>query len=302
MNISEIKDTVLISDFLAKEGLTPVRQTGGQLAYRAPYRADGDPSLVVNDKKGMWYDHGEGVGGKIIDLAMKIYNTKDVEFTVGRINKLYSNVPVEQIPSRSNLVARDERKPHEIIKIKPLGNNFAITSYLDSRGVLEEAVKSKRIVEVYYDHINDAGDRKRYFGAGWKNDADGYDVRSKYGKICIDTKDMLFMTGTSGRTNVFEGMMNFLSAVKEKSVNFKDTNIVLNTLSLSTRAIFKIKQNPPLEINLFLDNGQGGDKFTRMFSEHFPSLNDKRHIYEGFSDYNDKVMADLEKKTIGHKL
>lgn len=300
MNIATIKDSILISDFLAREGFKPVRQTGGQLAYKAPYRIDGDPSLVVNDKKGMWYDHGEGIGGKIIDLAMKIYNTNDVEFTVNRINQLYDNVPLEKIPSRNDLEQREQRKLHDIVRVKPLGNNFAISAYLESRGVLEEAIKSQRVVEVYYDHINDQGNRKRYFGAGWKNDSGGYDVRSKYAKICINQKDMLYMEGKSGRTNVFEGMTNFLSALKEKAVTMSDTNVVLNTLSLSKKAIEKIKVDQPKEINLFLDNGQGGDKFTQLFKESFPTLIDRRNLYNGFGDYNEKVMDDMQKKSLSY--
>lgn len=301
MNIESIKNTVLISDFLQREGFKPVRQSASQISFKAPYRADSDPSLVVNDKKGVWYDHGEGTGGRIIDLAMKVYNTKDIQFVVNRINQLYYNVPVDQIPNRSQFEAREQKKPHEITRVKPLGNNFAITAYLESRGVYEEAVKSKQVVEVYYDHTNDKGDPKRYFGAGWKNDAGGYDVRSKYAKICIDHKDMLIVQGDSGKINVFEGMMNFLSALKEKSVSMKDTNIIMNSLSLSTRAIEKIKNSPSNQLNMFLDNGSGGDKFTRIFAEHFPSLNDRRDIYKGFGDYNEKVMDDLEKKTLNHK-
>ena len=229
-----------------------------------------------------------------------IYNTTDVQFAVKRINQLYSNVPVDEIPTRSFLTHQERSKPHEVIRTKPLGNNFAISAYLESRGVLDEAIKSGRVVEVYYDHINDIGDRKRYFGAGWKNDAGGYDVRSKYGKICIDHKDMLLMSGKSGRTNVFEGMINFLSALKEKTVTMQDTNIVLNSLSLSNKAIRQMKSTQQNEVNLFLDNGQGGDKFTKLFSDHFPDLNDRRDLYARFGDYNEKLMDDMEKKTISY--
>ncbi len=67
--------------------------------------------------------------------------------------------------------------------------------------------------------------------------------------------------GGSGKLNVFEGMMNFLTAVKEDQVSLKDTNIVLNTLSLYQKAIAYARNNPQEEVNLFLDNGKGGDKF-----------------------------------------
>jgi len=301
MNIETIKNTILISDFLQREGFEPIRQSAAQISYKAPYRVDKDPSLVVNDRKGVWYDHGEGTGGTIIDLAMKLYNTKDIGFVVNRLNQLYNNFPLDQIPNRNQFEAIEGKKSHEIRRIEPLGNNFAITAYLVSRGVFEEAVKSKQVVEVYYDHINDKGEAKRYFGAGWKNEAGGYDIRSKYAKICIDRKDILIAQGDSGKINVFEGMMNFLSALKEKKVSMKDTNIVMNSLSLSSRVINKIKNFPMIQLNMFLDNGTGGDKYTKLFAEHFPSLTDRRDIYNGFGDYNEKVMNDLEKKELSYK-
>lgn len=142
-----------------------------------------------------------------------------------------------------------------------------------SRGIYDKAVRSKQVVEVYYDHINQSGERKRYFGVGWKNESGGYDIRSKYGKMCVDNKDIMSMKGNSGKVNVFEGMMNFLSALKEKTVSMKDTNIVMNTLSLSSKTIDKIKSDETIKtVNLFLDNGAGGDKFTKMFPQKlFPS-------------------------------
>ncbi|WP_286850683.1 MULTISPECIES: toprim domain-containing protein [Sphingobacterium] len=292
MNIETLKN-ILISDFLSREGFFPVRESNGQKAFRAPYRVDNDPSLIINDRKGVWYDHGEGQGGNIIDLALKLYNTTDVQLVVQKINKLYGNIPIEK--DLSPLLDQQEPiSPHQIVQIKPLGNNLAITSYLNSRGVLKPAIESKVIIEIYYDYINPNIGRKRYFGAGWKNDSSGYDVRSKYGKICIGSKDMLSMPGTNDCINIFEGMINFLSALKEKTVSIHDNNIVLNSLSLSEKAMVKIEAERPHEINMFLDNGKGGDKFMKLFTKQFPLLNDKRFLYESFNDYNDKLMKDIK--------
>jgi|SRR5690606_23490272 len=301
MNIQQIKGQISIADFLSKEGITPTRTTAGQLAYIAPYRDEQDPSLIVNDKIGVWYDHGLGEGGRIIDLAMKIYQTTDVQEVVQRINDLYEGHVTAKYPDRLQIKSHEQRKAHELVTTKPLGNNLAISAYLKSRGVYDEAIKTGKVVEVYYDYIKEDGEKKRYFGAGWKNDSEGYDVRSKYSKICIDTKDMMHMSGNTGQVNVFEGMMNFLSALKEKQVSMKDTNIVLNSLSLSAKAISRMKEEKPSSVNLFLDNGQGGDKFTNMFQEHFPELNDRRGLYKEYEDYNDKIMADEQKKDLAYK-
>ena len=96
----QIKGQISIADFLSKEGITPTRTTAGQLAYIAPYRDEQDPSLIVNDKIGVWYDHGLGEGGRIIDLAMKIYQTTDVQEVVQRINDLYEGHVTAKYPDR----------------------------------------------------------------------------------------------------------------------------------------------------------------------------------------------------------
>ncbi|MGV8135032.1 MAG: CHC2 zinc finger domain-containing protein [Mangrovibacterium sp.] len=298
MNISEIKEKILISDFLKQEGFTPVRKSGNELFYHSPYRNDQNPSFTVNDAKGFWYDHGDARGGSIIDLAMILYKTQNLNEVLDRLRSFSGQNTGLVSTEKSWVYSGPERqKRHEIARIKPLGHNMAITSYLQERGVYDQAVESGRVREVYYDFIGEDGQRKRYFGAGWQNESGGYDIRSKYGKICIAKKDILIMNGGgTGKLNIFEGVINFLTALKEKQVSLKDTNIVLNTLSLYRKGIDYVKNNQPEETNLFLDNGKGGDKFTRLFQEAIPDLKDKRHLYADYGDYNDKLMAEADKK------
>jgi hypothetical protein len=165
---------------------------------------------------------------------------------------------------------------------------------LQDRGVFAEAVKSRIVSEVYYDYIDDSGASKRYFGVGWSNDGGGYDVRSKYGKICIGQKDLLTI-GNGERMNAFEGAMDFLSALKEKEVSLKDTNIILNSTSLTKKAIDAVYFNPKKysQINLYFDNDKSGNKATLDFKIAYPLSKDKRHLFSGFSDYNEKIISEL---------
>jgi len=52
---------------------------------------------------------------------------------------------------------------------------------------------------------------------------------------------MLTLAGTSERINVFEGMTNFLSALKERTVVLKDHNLILNSLAMTRRLIQKLE-------------------------------------------------------------
>ena len=62
-----------IADFLARLGHEPVRRSGNELWYRAPYRSERTPSFRVNVAKQLWYDFGLGKGGvEIGTYAVKL--------------------------------------------------------------------------------------------------------------------------------------------------------------------------------------------------------------------------------------
>lgn len=298
MNIEKIKDTILISDFLARLGYAPSRKSGGELFYSAPHRRDDNPSMTVNDSKGLWFDHGDGKGGNIIDLGLLVFNTSDVKEVVQKINSIYGEADISYMEAkRADLSRLEQRKAHELVKVQPLGKNLAISSYLDERGVLDAAIRTNLIKEVYYDYTNDRGEKKRFFGAGWQNRAGGWEVRSKYGKVCIASRDVTFLSGTGNdKVNVFEGMMDFLTAIQERTASVKDTNIILNGLAMYEQGISLIRQQPVNEINLFFDHGEGGDKFTASYKEHFPNAIDKRELYKGYGDYNEMLMSTKSEK------
>ncbi len=64
-----IGETVPIAVFLARLGHEPVRRSGNELWYIAPYRGERTPSFRVNVAKQLWYDFGLGKGGDIFTLA-----------------------------------------------------------------------------------------------------------------------------------------------------------------------------------------------------------------------------------------
>ena len=66
-----------IADFLARLGHEPVRRSGNELWYRAPYRNERTPSFRVNVSKQLWYDFGLGKGGDIFTLAGEFIGSND---------------------------------------------------------------------------------------------------------------------------------------------------------------------------------------------------------------------------------
>jgi len=292
MKFETIKQIIPISDFLHHLGIEPVRVSGAEAFYHAPYRKDSTPSLTVNDRSGLWYDHGSGKGGSILDLAKVLFETRDIHQAALRIQEtchIRGDAVLPDFQQKDHAEIPRIVRSYQINQVKSLGSNPAISDYLEQRGILSEALRSHVVKEVYYQVENEKGERKRFFGAGWFNESDGVDIRSKYGKICLFKKDICILPGNSGRINVFEGMMDFLSALKERRVQLKDKNIILNSVALSRKAILGLSGSNPQAIRLFLDHDRSGDDHTRKFREAFPGSLDCRIFYQGYSDYNEKI-------------
>ena len=66
-----------LADFLARLGHEPVRRSGNELWYSAPYRSERTPSFRVNVAKQLWYDFGLGKGGDIFTLAGEFAQSVD---------------------------------------------------------------------------------------------------------------------------------------------------------------------------------------------------------------------------------
>src|SRR5690349_17330610 len=79
LNFSESK-RIPITEYLAKLGFEPAKVRGNDYWYRSPLRSEKDASFKVNVRLNLWYDHGSGEGGTILDLGAKINSCSVVEF------------------------------------------------------------------------------------------------------------------------------------------------------------------------------------------------------------------------------
>src|SRR4051812_48653599 len=79
LNFSESKK-IPITEYLARLGFEPAKVRGNDYWYRSPLRDEKDPSFKVNAKLNLWYDHGSGEGGTILDLGARINSCSIKEF------------------------------------------------------------------------------------------------------------------------------------------------------------------------------------------------------------------------------
>src|SRR5690606_12119433 len=160
-------------------------------------------SFKVDSKKNLYYDFGEGKGGNIFDLIMRLkdYNFKEA---LHFLRNEFDSFSFHQPQNNIELKKKENQKSYEIDQTKPLAN-FILIGYLKSRKLNIELCK-KYLVEVYY-QLND----KKYFGIGFKNDSGGIEIRNKYTKLCLGKKWYTSIKNKSNQLVVLESWSDFIS-------------------------------------------------------------------------------------------
>jgi hypothetical protein len=99
MNIKQLNQ-LPITDFLSKIGIEPSYKRGESQWYVSPIREpEHSPSFKVNTAINRWYDYGLMQGGKLFDLAERLYPNQDASNLVEKLNSLF--LFEQQIPNPS---------------------------------------------------------------------------------------------------------------------------------------------------------------------------------------------------------
>src|SRR6187402_3617261 len=69
-----------ITEYLTSLGIEPAMIRGNDHWYYSPFREERTPSFKVNTTLNVWYDHGIGQGGSILDLGAKLHQCSLSEF------------------------------------------------------------------------------------------------------------------------------------------------------------------------------------------------------------------------------
>ena len=180
MNIDELRK-IPLADFLARLGHEPVRRSGNELWYLAPYRGERTPSFRVNVAKQLWYDFGLGKGGDIFTLACEFLQSDDF-MAQARFIAEAANMTVAGW-EKPTYLPKPAEPVFEDVEVAPLLSS-PLTEYLAER-CIPYATASRHCCRLNY------GVRgKRYFAIGFPNMAGGYEARSRFFKGCIPPKDV----------------------------------------------------------------------------------------------------------------
>lgn len=292
----EVKEQVSITDFLSRLGHHPKRSSGNRSMYISMVRnSDTDASFSVNESLGAWYDHGMGKGGDVFDLAMLYWKGLKFHEAVEKVREV-CNLGIAG-PAPGRLTPRPRLKlavklpNYRIREVLPLGSSEGISAYLRNRGVYEAA--STQLSEVHYYVEDEKKLRKEYFAAGWQNELGGWEVRNKYFKGCLGKKAVSLIPRAGKKLVVFEGFFNYLSWLRDHPGHDRSV-LVLNSLALIDKGMEKAKVFT--EIDLYLDRDASGYAALKTWMKALPYSTDKSAVYQGYNDYNDKLVAELKRE------
>lgn len=304
MNSVQAK-SILITDLLASLSREPRNIKNNDYWYLSPLHEEKTPSFKVDTMKNVWYDHGAGVGGNIIDLVMNIYNL-DFKSALQKLSSIfnYGNTPansfsfhqqginqkIKQIREFSKSQRKHQLQSHfELKKVKDLENK-TLLEYITKRGIkLDIAVQY--IKEVYYSN-SFQDETKNYFALGFKNDLGNYELRNAYFKGCIGSKDITTIKGQGNKElSIFEGFMDFLSALTHYKINeFKSDVIILNSVANKSKISDLLVSDVYNKIYLFLDNDKAGNETKRELYNMNNSCIDCSVIYKKYKDFNEYLL------------
>ncbi|MEZ2334731.1 hypothetical protein AB6735_03815 [Mucilaginibacter sp. RCC_168] len=294
LTAKELKDQASLVDFLANLGYQPVKKYGREKLYISMLREnDTKPSLSVNDELGVWFDHGTRKGGNIVDLGLAMWSHLSFGEVIQKIHSVCNLSVADKKPTRPRISVKVPN--YVVVETKPIGTHSTISEYLKSRRIFDQA--KDILLEIYYYVKDQKGEQKHFYAAGWKNEKGSWEVRNKYFKGCLGNKAISFIHRDLKKAVVFEGFINYLSWKCENPLADHSV-IVLNTIALLSEGIEKAKAFSCLEI--YFDRDLSGLTASKEFIKALPYATDRSNAFEGFNDYNDKLVA--ANKLSGQKL
>ena len=284
-----------LADFLARLGHEPVRRSGNELWYRAPYRNERTPSFRVNVAKQLWYDFGTGKGGDIFTLAGEFIGSNDfmeqVKFIAETANM---PMPVPEVSKPTFLPKRSE-PAFEGMETAPLLHS-PLTDYLAERGI------PYGIASRYCCRLNYRVRGKRYFAVGFPNVAGGFEIRSRFFKGSVPPKDVSLVKMESSQADVcsvFEGFMDFLSAVT-LGLETGDC-LVLNSVANVEKALKHLDGYE--RIDCYLDRDEAGRRAMEALRTRYGGkVTDRSGIYQGCKDLNEYLQQVSRKQQKNNNL
>lgn len=228
MNCEEGNKLGLV-EYLFSLGFAPAKIRGNNYWYLSPLRDEKEASFKIDRNKNVWYDHGAGRGGSVVDFVMQYFNcdvqtalqklssqqVSEKQFTsTGRLPFIIPSKvnPQELFDDYNNILTTeksDQKRPPfhlhenslidhrdaaetaiEIIAAKKPVTDPMLCRYLKQRKIAKD-VADKYCNEVVFKFRNK---ERKHIAIGFKNGAGEYELRSKYFKLSSSPKYVTYIT------------------------------------------------------------------------------------------------------------
>jgi DNA primase len=289
MNCAEANQVDLVH-LLSLVGHHPKKITGKDHWYLSPLRNENTASFKVNQQQNVWYDHGIGIGGSVVDFG-KLYFNCSVSEVLDRLER-YVNAPARpaKLLSRGEKKERPAQERIMITAVRAI-HDPSLTSYLDKRGI------SLTIARQYCREIDFMLYGKERTVIGFQNDAGGYELRSAHFKGSSAPKTSSFFYNGKPQLTVMEGFFDYLSyqSIYQNAVDLDTNFLVLNSLSFLDRSRELMETHQ--QIHLYFDRDGAGIKATQKALQWSKKYIDQSHRYKKWKDLNEFL---LNSKKIKH--
>jgi len=274
-----------ITEYLARLGFAPASIRGNSYWYRSPLRTEKEASFKVDAKKNVWYDHGEGEGGTIIDLIVK----HDGCTPYKALEKLSYAKPAHFSFQQPQPSAHVPEEKLELLSVRNLASDDLL-NYLRGRGITAATAGQ------YCKEVEFRIKKRTYTAVGFANRSGGYDLRNSWFKGSSSPKDMSLITNNEQKLCAFEGFMDFLSALEigtdeVKQLLQQSDFLVLNSVSLIKRSSELMR--PYKEVNAFFDNDKAGDKAKEYLKAQSIPFWDASFFYQKYKDVNEYLIDNI---------
>ena len=283
-DLSRIKRYPIV-EYLERKGIKLVRKTPTYAIYRSPLREETQPSFKVDTEKNLWIDYGEGRGGSIIDLCMRMEGCTLSE----AIRCLGQNASDNGTSSFLNDFVPNNSQP--VMAVNGARRLIEISDTLPPH--LQDYLTKERCVNLekatpFLKCISYEVRGRRYQAIGFANLSGGYELRDdKTFKGTIAPKDITpIFTDRAEPVCIFEGFMDFLSflSMKEEITNHC---FVMNSVSNVARTIRYLNDRHLTHIRAFLDNDEAGRRAVQDFIKAGFHVEDMNIHYKDFKDLNE---------------
>ena len=285
-DLSRIKRYPIV-EYLERKGIKPVRKTPTYAMYRSPLREETHPSFKVDTEKNLWIDYGEGKGGSIIDLCMRMEGCT-LQEAICRLGQTASLDAAYGLSKEKSDIGTSPVTPWQPSGARKL---IEVSDTLPSH--LEAYLADKRCIDLnrarhFLKCISYEVRGRRYQAIGFANLSGGYELRDdKTFKGTIAPKDITpIFTDRAQPVCIFEGFMDFLSflSMKEEITNHC---LVMNSVSNVARTIRYLNDRHLTHIRAFLDNDEAGRRTVQDFIKAGFHIEDMNIHYKDFKDLND---------------